>query len=82
MAEVFIVTFSYFHDLLLDVIDGNLIGRALLFVGIFPVLELVIATAVENVVAFAALKQGLFGTDLTFLGLEAVVVVLGTHWLI
>lgn len=36
---------------------------AVLLMGLFPMLKLVLATAVVGVVALAALEEGLFGAD-------------------
>lgn len=71
MAEVLVVALANFKDLFVQVIYGGLALETAELVGLLPMLELVIAAAVEGVVAFAALKQGLLGADLASLSLAA-----------
>jgi hypothetical protein len=63
MAKVFIVALPDFEYLLLDIIGWRLVHLAGVLVSFAPMLELMVAAAVEGLLALTALKQSLLPTN-------------------
>jgi hypothetical protein len=67
VTEVLIVTFSHIQNLFQQIFSWRLGLQTILFMLLLPMVELVFSTAVEGVVTFAALEQGLLRTHLAVL---------------
>jgi len=68
MTEVLIIALSYFQYLFLKIVSWSFIGLAVIFMGLFPMLKLMVSATVEGSIALAALEKCLFTTNLATWG--------------
>lgn len=60
MTKILVIAFPDFQNLFVEVVRRSMTLEAMMFMGLFPVFELMISAAVERGEALAAFKESLF----------------------